>query len=317
MNDTNQSARRTKREMVTVAIPAFRARNYIVEALESVRQQGYPSWEIIVVDDCSPEPVDDLVNTFAATVPNHSVRLIRHSKNSGPSATRNTAILAANGEYVAFLDHDDVWREDHLEDAMAAIELEPADLAYCDFELFQERPGDLPNEATYGPERWGPFPESLYNHNFIPPSSVVMRKSALEQLGLFAELRACEDLDLWLRAAGYGCKFVRVPKRNLLYRKHPASATNNPRNINAAKAHVLCCNVGTVSEVPLAYRRHRACTVCAEAARAYRTDEPLRTAHFYFLSFRTDPSRLKHLCAALYYLILGFLNPAKKRRQLG
>jgi teichuronic acid biosynthesis glycosyltransferase TuaG len=315
MSKTSEQSGEGKKGLVSVVIPAFRARRYIAEALESVRAQTYSSWEVIVVDDCSPEPVDDLVKTFAATVPRNCVRLIRHSENKGLGAARNTGILAAAGEYVAFLDHDDVWRKTHLEDAIKMLKSEKANFAYCDFEVFQKKAGDLPQNPDHSADFWGKFPASLYVHNFMPPSGVVLCKQTLEKLELFAtapELHMCEDLDLWLRAAGQGVKFARVRKPNLLYRKHLQAATSNLRIISSAKAHVLCRNVKTVSEVPLRFRRQRACIACVEAAKECRTNDPAWAAYFYLLSFQTDRKRLKHLCIAAYYLIISFCNRARK-----
>jgi len=296
-------------DLVTVVIPAFHARSYLPEALASVRAQSYSSWELVVVDDCSPEQVDDLVQAFAATVPGYQVRLIRHSENKRLGAARNTGILAANGEYVAFLDHDDVWRENHLRDAMVAMKSESADLVYCDLEVFHEKAGDILNWHPYPPDFWGPFPDNLYVQHSIAPSGVVMRKQTLKTLGLFdtnPSVHMCEDMDLWLRAAGTGCKFVHIPKPNLLYRFHSQSGSANKRSMSAAKAYVLLKNLKAIPQVPLSLRLNRTCTVCAEAARDCRADDPGRAAYFYLLSFRTDPKRLKHLCAYAYYSTINF-----------
>ena len=302
--------------LVTVVIPAFRARRYLPEALASVRAQSYSSWEVVVVDDCSPEPVDDLVSAFAATVSGNRVRLIRHSENKGLGATRNTGILAANGEYIAFLDHDDIWRETHLEDAIAAMESEAAGLVYCDCEMFREKAGDLPKVPVVKAQTEGAFPASLYMHNSTAPSGVVMRKRVLEELKLFAtdpEIHMCEDMDLWLRAAGHGVKVARVPKANLLYRKHPESATSNPRLISEAKAHAIHRNLHTLSQVPFSLRLKRTRIVCAEAARYNGLENPAKAAYFYGLSVRTNPRLervwIKHLLAFLFYRTMSLFRP--------
>lgn len=322
MTEPPNKAASDQKGLVTVVIPAFNARRYLPETLESVRAQTYPSWEIVVVDDCSPEPVDDLVTAFAATVPENRVRLIRHSENKGLGATRNTGIRAAAGEYVAFLDHDDLWRKTHLSEAIELMGSEAADLAYCDFELFQEKPGDLPGSSVSESQHWGPFPDSLYTHNFIQPSGVVMRKRALDELKLFAIdplIRMCEDLDLWLRAAGRGFKFVRIPKPNLLYRKHAQAATSNPRRMAEAKAHVICRNLSTIPQVPFSFRLKRMRIACAEAARNHGLEQPAKAAFFYGLSFRECPRLekvwMKHAVAYFFYRTMSTLGVARARPQ--
>jgi glycosyltransferase involved in cell wall biosynthesis len=319
MTEPSNIAAVGQKDLVTVVIPAFRARRYLPEALASVRAQTYRAWEIVVVDDCSPEPVDDLVKIFAGTVPKNVVRLIRHPENSGQGAARNTGIRAAAGKFIAFLDHDDWWRETHLADAVQRLESETAGLAYCDFELFEEKPGDQPGTQSADPQQWGSFPDSLYVRNFIQPSGVVMRKRVLEELGLFEpnrKLQSVEDWDLWLRAASRGVKFVRVPKPNLLYRQHSESATANRRLMNGAMADVLCRNLDTLPQVPFALRLQKTRNMCAEAARGYGLENPTKAAYFYALSVRTHPRLNKtwtrHFLAFLFYRTMSLVRTSRQ-----
>jgi GT2 family glycosyltransferase len=158
------------------------------------------------------------------------LELIRHEANQGLGAARNTGIRAAKGEFVAFLDHDDLWAPGHVSSVMAAIRNEKAELGFCTVMLFGEAP-----ENPLG--LWGPpgqaidaqLPFQLFESNFITPSSVIASKGLLNGLGGFStdpKVHMCEDLDLWLRALSSGASFVHAKDITVHYRKHPAAATS-------------------------------------------------------------------------------------------
>src|SRR5215831_13863239 len=101
--------------LVSVIIPSYKMGAYIGEALQSVGGQSYRRWEVVVVDDCGPDDgTYDVIKAFRTSFPDHRVECVRHPTNRGVSAARNTAIAAAEGEFLAFLDPDDSWFPDHL-----------------------------------------------------------------------------------------------------------------------------------------------------------------------------------------------------------
>ena len=98
---------------VTIIMPSYNSEKFIIESVESVLVQTYSNWELIIVDDCSPDDSNKIITKY---VDNDSrIKLIKLQKNSGPAVARNTAIEAANGRYIAFLDSDDVWLPNKLE----------------------------------------------------------------------------------------------------------------------------------------------------------------------------------------------------------
>ncbi len=184
--------------LVSVIIPAYNAGRFIRETVESALNQTYPHLEVIVVDDGSPQPVAQVVEADPARV-----RYIR-KPNGGPASARNAGLRRSRGELVAFLDADDVWEPDKLAAQVAALEAYPtAGLAYAAVRKIDAEGRPLPP----GPPARRPsgriFPE-LFMRNIIPTSTVVVRRSCLEQAGLFdeaPELISVEDYDLWLRVA--------------------------------------------------------------------------------------------------------------------
>lgn len=99
-------------QLVSIIMPAYKAEKTISDSIESVLAQTYQNFELIVIDDCSPDNTRDIVNQFATS--DNRVKLISKLNNEGVSAARNTGLDHAVGDYVAFLDSDDKWKEDKL-----------------------------------------------------------------------------------------------------------------------------------------------------------------------------------------------------------
>jgi teichuronic acid biosynthesis glycosyltransferase TuaG len=287
--------------LVSIIIPAYNMRKYILEALYSVVAQTYKFWEIIVVDDCSPDPHHDLIDEFKTHHPHALIQIVRHDVNCRLGGARNTGMKMAKGSIFAFLDSDDVWRPDHLADSVSAI-AQSADITFCDFQTFTDNvKRSTPAQAF---DSWGPFPQSLFVHNFIVPSGVLITRNAASLVGQFStlpEVHMVEDLDYWIRAASKKLKFTHIPKTNLLYRKHDKAATSNIARILRAKAHVLFNNRSASICTSFTFRRKRISTVCGEAARHTRRKNPLLAVKFYMMSFYVWPLNFKSLGAAIYF----------------
>lgn len=95
---------------VSVIMPAYNSRATIAESIQSVIDQTFSDWELLVIDDCSPEPIADIVESFH----DERIRYIRLAENQGVAVARNTGIVKAKGRYIAFLDSDDLWLPEKL-----------------------------------------------------------------------------------------------------------------------------------------------------------------------------------------------------------
>ena len=93
--------------LVSIVTPAYKATRFVADTIRSVQAQTYANWEMIIVDDCSPDDTCAVVEQFSKKDPR--VRLIRQQKNGGPAMARDMALMNANGRYIAFLDSDDLW----------------------------------------------------------------------------------------------------------------------------------------------------------------------------------------------------------------
>ncbi len=165
-------------------MPAFNSERYIGKALDSVRSQTYRNWEIIVTNDGGADGTSRIVAEFAQTA-SRTVRLLEHAKSQGPSAARNTAMKAAKGEYIAFLDADDFWLPEHLETVCAVLATGRADLAHSGGIVFRDTPsGEIELLPIYTIEVTNP-PADLFRRNFINPSGAAITRRLMEKVGGF------------------------------------------------------------------------------------------------------------------------------------
>lgn len=209
---------------VSVIIPAYESAPYIGEALESVFAQSYRDFEVVVVNDGSPdtEELERVLAPFAKRI------VYRRQPNGGPSSARNTAIREARGEYVAFLDSDDFWHPDFLASQVDFLRSHSElDLAYADATFFGE--GEEAGETFMGkhPSTGAVTLESLLRGSCVVlTSSVVARRAALLDAGLFDEsLRFHEDFELWLRLLHQGGRIGYQERVLGRRRTHPQSLT--------------------------------------------------------------------------------------------
>jgi GT2 family glycosyltransferase len=218
---------------VSVVIPAYNAARYLAATLQSVAEQTSPPGEVIVVDDGSTDATVEIARSFGANV----VSLT----NAGPAAARNAGTNAASGEYVAFLDADDVWVPEKLAVQLAGLAAfgAPA-FSFTDYRMFDEQGLRRRKSELRGTPAFRKIAGNLRRKrivlrtrgrrpilydSYIPPSSVLVRKADLLAAGGFDEtLRVTEDYEFFLRLFRIVPAVV-VMKPLLLYRQHAGQAT--------------------------------------------------------------------------------------------
>lgn len=215
--------------MVSIIIPAFKMGRFIAQALDSVGAQIHSEWEVIVVDDCGPEDgTRQAFEAFAKRHPGNRVEFIRHEINGGVSKARNTAISAAQGEFLAFLDPDDWWEPEYLERQLQVFREHPGTgVAFAGTRMVDVE-GKKLREWSPPDDYLADWPGNLYRRNFINPSMTVARTEAVLEVGGFdvaPKIQHVEDWDLWIRLASVGMKFRRSDAPLVNYRQHGSAAS--------------------------------------------------------------------------------------------
>jgi glycosyltransferase involved in cell wall biosynthesis len=228
---------------VSVVIPAYNAAAYVVTAANSALQQTHGNVEVIVVNDGSTDSTADALDSLGGT---DSRLVVIHQRNAGPSAARNAAIHAARGEYMCFLDADDVFLPDKVERQVRFLEARPdVDLVYSDVFLGDEylEPVEL---TTRGLPPL-PFTRLLMYRNWFWPISPLLRMSLVRRTGPFDEaLRGTEDWDYWTRCARTG-EFAYLPGAVGIYRRHASQASQQFEPMRHAQSLLIEKHYGNCS----------------------------------------------------------------------
>jgi glycosyltransferase involved in cell wall biosynthesis len=218
---------------VSVVVPAYNAEVWLRDALDSAVAQTYAAHEIIVVDDGSKDRTEEIVRSFGG-----NVRYIKQA-NQGVSTARNTAIREATGDWIAFLDSDDLFVSEKLKRMVSVIEANPELMVvYSAFEYLY--PDGTKQLIPVFPAReiW----PGLRYRTPILPSAAMVRRSAFNEVGGFdKQYHYGEDWELWLRLVRrYGAKaFQDIPESLTLYRYWENNVTKNFKKTAAASLHML------------------------------------------------------------------------------
>lgn len=253
---------------LTVITPCYNAEKYIGQTIASVQNQTFTDWEYLIVDDGSTDGSSALVAEQAARDPR--LRLIPQI-NQGKCAACNRAIEMARGEYVAILDHDDLYEPRNLECKVAYLDAHPkAGMVYSDTDAIDGSGKPLPQTEAQGRTRYAVGPDGrrvpvaqddphlfpyLVVDNCIPMLTHVMRQSAAQEVGAFdAACWPYDDWDFWLR---FSRRFEmhRLPDALTLYRRHDSNASRDGARM-AQGRHAVYAKLQADATLTSEERRH-------------------------------------------------------------
>lgn len=294
----------------SICMPVYNGRSLLNETLETLAKQTHADWELIVIEDASPEPVRDIVEAFAARVPQR-VRYLVNLENIGPGPTRERVLEFAAHEHIAFLDSDDLWRPEHLAIFAQTITRTGAEFACSGFEMFAT---DLANPTkTFAPDEAALTDLRLsffLSRYWILPSAMVMHRNLIERhrpwiLGMDRKFAffgtgrdLCEDRNFFIRIMVAGVAPVYTGHVTVGYRRHGQSMTM--RDQSSHRHRTYCLNHwGPLPDRPQRPQRIHFSRMNANAAADERASHPRRAAYFYFMAWRWRPIRVDHLARAL------------------
>lgn len=245
--------------LVSIITPAYQAARFIGETIRSVRAQTYINWELLIIDDRSSDDTCDIVERVATD--DSRVKLSRHSTNRGPVEARDTALTLSNGQYVAFLDSDDLWMPQKLERQLAYMRSRKAAISFTRFRRMSEdgshvgRLIPIPKTLSYG---------QLLRNTAMATSTVVIDRAIT---GPFRMTRtACDDYALWLEIVRRGYQSHGLDEDLMRYRVVASSFSRNKRkyalkvwrtyrDIGLTLPHAAWCFANYAGHAWLKYRR--------------------------------------------------------------
>ncbi|MDD1673932.1 MAG: glycosyltransferase [Methanomicrobiales archaeon] len=286
---------------VSVIIPVYNGEAFLTDAIESVKAQTYTDWEIIAVDDGSKDRSPSILHEYGTELPGR-FRLITQ-ENQGISPARNRAIGVSYGEYIALLDSDDVWFPEKLQFQVGILEKrEGVAMVYSDCTKVNWQGKVIRTSCFEKPPLRGLVFQELLLSNCIPSSSTLIRKSVLQEVGLFnPAYRIAMDYDLWLRIAS---KYpIEVIDHSLIqYRVHP-------RGISSNRAEMIHEDLD-ITEMWLQQRpnlREQLADGLYEKQRNF--------CYYMFLHHLHSVEPLKAIMAFLSWLAMGFHRSPRRRSE--
>ncbi|MGB3758606.1 MAG: glycosyltransferase [Rivularia sp. (in: cyanobacteria)] len=206
---------------ISVIIPVYNAAFTIVKTINSVQNQSFSDWELIIINDGSNDGTLKLINSI-----NDSRLKVFSYKNGGLSVARNRGISHAKGEFIAFLDADDLWTPDKLELQLKALHRNPeAGVAYS-WTYFMEEKGEYCHTDRQLFFEGNVLANLLIDNFIASGSNPLIRKQAIESIGEFdPSVSGAADWDYWLRLA-ISWQFVVVPKPQIFYRLSSSSMSS-------------------------------------------------------------------------------------------
>ena len=277
--------------LISVITPVFdTSASWLEEAVESVLAQAYQNWELLLIDDGSSAP--DLLNALPALAArDRRITLARSGEHKGISAASNQGLGLARGEWVTFLDHDDILEPDALFQIVSLLQTHPdADLIYSDEDKLTENGFDAP---LFKPD-WSP--DFLLSYNYVGHLTAVRREIVQKVGGFRSEFDGAQDYDLFLRVIGQSDRIHHIPRVLYHWRRSEASSAisvrQKPGQLDASRLAIEdhLKRRGESGHVAVDWRTHAFC-VRRELVRAKKISIIIPT--------RSEPEQLRRRVESL------------------
>ncbi|WP_147624258.1 glycosyltransferase [Treponema denticola] len=214
-------------DAITVIIPTYNKADFISQTIESVLQQTYKNFEIVIIDDCSSDNTEHIVQKYLSG----KIRYFKHKTNWGPGATFNDGIEKAQSEYVTLIASDDILLPNHLELIMQEFKKdEHLDVVFSRLAVIDEN-NNITNERRINTnkDKYSLIRQAFYVSNIFPSPGVAFNKTFFKQIGLFnTGLILMHDYALNIKTVVYG-RFTILPQITVYYRRF----SDNKKNLSA------------------------------------------------------------------------------------
>ncbi|AUC82936.1 glycosyltransferase family 2 protein [Lacinutrix sp. Bg11-31] len=208
--------------LVSIITPLYNAEAFISETIRSILNQTYTNWELLLIDDCSTDNTISIINDFIFE--NQNITVVKNETNQGTAISRNKGIMAAKGDYIAFLDADDLWKPQKLEKQIAFMENENCDVCFSSYEQIDENGKPLNKLVNALPSLTY---KKYLKSNYIGNLTGVYNAKTLGKI-TSPNLRKRQDWLLWLSAIKTSGKPARSVQESLaFYRVRNNSISSN------------------------------------------------------------------------------------------
>ena len=205
--------------LVSIIMPLYNSEKYISDSINSVINQTYQNWELLIVDDCSMDNSVEIVKSFK----DERIKLLHNPTNSGAAISRNYALREAKGRWIAFLDSDDLWASSRLEEQLKFMAENHYAFTYCDYRICNDGKWEnvirtAPNKITY---------KNMLHYCYFSTITVIYdaNKIGLIQIG---NIRKNNDYAMWLKALKKADAY-RFSKPLSFYMKHENSISSGSK----------------------------------------------------------------------------------------
>ena len=209
---------------ISIVVPVYNAAKYIEQTVSMVQKQTYTDWELILVEDCSKDESREVLKKIESKWDDSRIRVIYKEKNEGAARARNTGVAVANGEYLAFLDADDIWKATKLEKELEFMKQKDAAFVFTSYEF-----GD---EQGIGTGKYVNVPATLtykqaLSRTVIFTSTTLFDLKKLNKALVTMPEVPSEDSATWWQILRAGYTAYGYPEVTTIYRRPPKSLSSN------------------------------------------------------------------------------------------
>ncbi len=221
---------------ISVVIPVYNRGNFVRESIDSVLTQTFQDFEVIAIDDGSTDHSLSVLQSYGSKIK------VLTQVNQGQGIARNFGIEHARGDFIAFLDSDDLWEPSKLKRQIDSLDASNSAWIYSDAYIFENSPENVIRLISDQSSQFsGDIAQQLLLKDFIVTSSVMVQGEVFQTTGLFTAAPKAEDWDLWLRIASR-YSIEHIPECLVGYRLHPSMISTAQSPLDALHYHIQAIN---------------------------------------------------------------------------
>jgi len=299
----------SREPLVSIIIPTYNRAKFLPRAVNSVLNQTFKDFELIIVDDASTDNTKDIIQGFK----DPHIRYIKHNDNRGIAGARNTGIKTSKGEYIAFLDDDDEWLPEKLTLQVRKFEKCPdrVGLIYCNYTSIDVTTGTK-RDKNLVPCMNNILYKQLLSGNIIGSGTYLIKKECFDKVGLFdEEVLGKEDWDMWIRIARY-YHFDYLLETLVIHYDHPSQMTSNLNKRYIALEKIIKKHENNMRNFPKIYSRHL--NILGKLHLLYRKRK--KCIYCLLKSIRYNPFKKSSYLYLLLSLLPQFLTKSVIRKRI-